>query len=150
MRPLSASDGSIATHSPPPDAPGIVRMLELLEDEIRRDLGLMGCDSITKIDKSYVCKIPPVKAADVFSAYPSATTSTSRIDRTGAAMAEIKIFNPDALGKPLGQYSQITRVKASEFVLSPGQLAADRTASSSAPTISTRNAFRCSPTSRPR
>ena len=29
-------------------------------------------------------------------------------------MAHIQILNPDTLGKPLGQYSQITRVKASE------------------------------------
>lgn len=49
--------------------PGIVRMLELLEDEIRRDLGLMGCDSMKKLDKSYVSAAPPVKFADVFSAY---------------------------------------------------------------------------------
>ena len=41
-------------------------------------------------------------------------------------MAEIKIFSPDVLGKPLGQYSQITRVKASEFVYIAGQLATDR------------------------
>jgi enamine deaminase RidA (YjgF/YER057c/UK114 family) len=41
-------------------------------------------------------------------------------------MPEIKIFNPDTLGKPLGQYSQITRVKASEFVFIAGQVAADR------------------------
>ena len=41
-------------------------------------------------------------------------------------MAEIKIFNPDTLGKPLGQYSQITRVKASEYVYIAGQLATDR------------------------
>ena len=41
-------------------------------------------------------------------------------------MAEIKIFSPDVLGKPLGQYSQITRVKASEFVYIAGQLASDR------------------------
>ena len=41
-------------------------------------------------------------------------------------MAEIKIFSPDVLGKPLGQYSQITRVKASEFVFIAGQLAADK------------------------
>lgn len=40
--------------------------------------------------------------------------------------ADIKIFNPDTLGKPLGQYSQITRVKASEFVFIAGQLAADK------------------------
>jgi enamine deaminase RidA (YjgF/YER057c/UK114 family) len=37
-------------------------------------------------------------------------------------MAEIKILNPDALGKPLGQYSQITRVKASEFLFIAGQV----------------------------
>ena len=41
-------------------------------------------------------------------------------------MPEIKIFNPDTLGKPLGQYSQITRVKASEFVFIAGQVGADR------------------------
>lgn len=38
-------------------------------------------------------------------------------------MADIKIINPDTLGKPLGQYSQIARVKASEFVFIAGQLA---------------------------
>ena len=37
-------------------------------------------------------------------------------------MAEIKIINPDALGKPLGQYSQMTRVKASEFLFIAGQV----------------------------
>jgi len=43
-----------------------------------------------------------------------------------AAMAEIRIFSPDVLGKPLGQYSQITRVKASEYVYIAGQLATNR------------------------
>jgi enamine deaminase RidA (YjgF/YER057c/UK114 family) len=42
-------------------------------------------------------------------------------------MVDIKILNPDTLGKPLGQYSQLTRVKASEFVFIAGQLAADKT-----------------------
>ena len=41
-------------------------------------------------------------------------------------MPEITIHNPDALGKPLGQYSQITRVKASEFLFIAGQVATDR------------------------
>jgi enamine deaminase RidA (YjgF/YER057c/UK114 family) len=41
-------------------------------------------------------------------------------------MADIKIVNPDTLGKPLGQYSQITRVKASEFVFIAGQLGVDK------------------------
>jgi enamine deaminase RidA (YjgF/YER057c/UK114 family) len=40
-------------------------------------------------------------------------------------MPEIKIQNPDGLGKPLGQYSQITRVKAAEFLFIAGQLATD-------------------------
>ena len=30
-------------------------------------------------------------------------------------MADIKIYNPDSLGAPLGQYMHVTRVKASEF-----------------------------------
>ena len=37
-------------------------------------------------------------------------------------MADIKIINPDTLGKPLGQYSQMTRVKASEFLFIAGQV----------------------------
>ena len=41
-------------------------------------------------------------------------------------MADIRIWNPDTLGTPLGQYSQITRVKASEFVFIAGQLACDK------------------------
>ena len=36
--------------------------------------------------------------------------------------AEIKIFNPEGLGKPLGQYSNITRVKASEYIFIAGQV----------------------------
>lgn len=41
-------------------------------------------------------------------------------------MAEIEIVNPSALGKPLGQYSQMTRVKASEFLFIAGQVATDK------------------------
>src|SRR5246127_2079695 len=41
-------------------------------------------------------------------------------------MAEIKIVNPDTLGKPLGQYSQMTRVKASEYLFIAGQLGTDK------------------------
>src|SRR5262249_16749885 len=41
-------------------------------------------------------------------------------------MPEIRIQSPDALGKPLGPYSQITRVKASEFLFIAGQVAVDR------------------------
>ena len=41
-------------------------------------------------------------------------------------MPDIKILNPDALGKPLGQYSHMTRVKASEFLFIAGQVATNR------------------------
>lgn len=41
-------------------------------------------------------------------------------------MPDIKILNPDALGRPLGQYSQIARVKASEFLFIAGQVASDK------------------------
>jgi enamine deaminase RidA (YjgF/YER057c/UK114 family) len=40
--------------------------------------------------------------------------------------AQIQILNPDSLGKPLGQYSQITRVKASEFLFIAGQVGAGK------------------------
>lgn len=38
-------------------------------------------------------------------------------------MPEIRIQNVDALGKPLGQYSHLTRVRASEFLFIAGMLA---------------------------
>ena len=41
-------------------------------------------------------------------------------------MAEIQIVNPSTMGKPLGQYSQMTRVKASEFLFIAGQVGADK------------------------
>jgi enamine deaminase RidA (YjgF/YER057c/UK114 family) len=37
-------------------------------------------------------------------------------------MASIDIRNVDALGKPLGQYSHLTRVKASEYLFIAGML----------------------------
>jgi enamine deaminase RidA (YjgF/YER057c/UK114 family) len=41
-------------------------------------------------------------------------------------MPSIQILNPDSLGKPLGQYSQITRVKAAEFLFIAGQVGAGK------------------------
>ncbi len=37
-------------------------------------------------------------------------------------MADLKIYNVDALGKPLGQYSHVTRVRASEYLFIAGML----------------------------
>jgi enamine deaminase RidA (YjgF/YER057c/UK114 family) len=41
-------------------------------------------------------------------------------------MPSIQMLDPDGLGKPLGQYSHITRVRASEFLFIAGQVGADR------------------------
>ena len=38
-------------------------------------------------------------------------------------MAEIRIYNPEALGAPLGQYSHVTRVKSAETLYVAGMLA---------------------------
>jgi enamine deaminase RidA (YjgF/YER057c/UK114 family) len=41
--------------------------------------------------------------------------------------ADIKMINPDTMGKPLGQYSQIARVRgAGELLFIAGQLATDK------------------------
>ncbi|MGA8615723.1 MAG: RidA family protein [Xanthobacteraceae bacterium] len=37
-------------------------------------------------------------------------------------MPQISIINPESLGQPLGQYSNIARVKASEFLFIAGQV----------------------------
>jgi len=41
-------------------------------------------------------------------------------------MADIKISNVEALGRPLGQYSHMTRVKAAEYLFIAGMLASDK------------------------
>jgi len=38
---------------------------------------------------------------------------------------DINIYNPQTLGAPMGQYSHVTRVKASEFLFMAGMLAGD-------------------------
>lgn len=40
--------------------------------------------------------------------------------------ADIKIYNPDALGEPLGQYTHVTRVKASEHLYIAGMLSVNK------------------------
>jgi glycolate oxidase len=51
-------------------AAGCVRMLELMEDEIRIALALLGVDRLAALDPSYVHPAPPVTLPHVFSAFP--------------------------------------------------------------------------------
>jgi len=49
---------------------GIVRMLELLEDEVIRCLGLLGVTSFAELNKSYLHAATPTNLPSVFSAFP--------------------------------------------------------------------------------
>src|SRR6202795_534911 len=49
---------------------GIVRMLELLEDEVIRSLGLLGVTRFAELDKSYLHAAAPTHMPSVFSAFP--------------------------------------------------------------------------------
>src|SRR6202790_3413992 len=49
---------------------GIVRMLELLEDEMIRCLGLLGVTKFAELDKSYLHQAAPTNMPGVFSAFP--------------------------------------------------------------------------------
>ena len=48
----------------------LVRMLELLEDEVLRCLGLVGVTKFAELDRSYLHAAPPVTAPHVLSAFP--------------------------------------------------------------------------------
>src|SRR3981189_1815060 len=49
---------------------GVVRMLELLEDEVIRCLGLLGVRSFAEFDKSYLHPATPTNLPHVFSPFP--------------------------------------------------------------------------------
>jgi len=49
---------------------GIVRMLEILEDEVTRALGLAGATSFGKLDGSYIHAAAPTNPPHIFSAFP--------------------------------------------------------------------------------
>ena len=48
----------------------LIRMLELLEDEVRRCLGLLGVTKFAELDRSCLVPAPPVTVPHVFSAFP--------------------------------------------------------------------------------
>jgi glycolate oxidase len=49
---------------------GIVRMLELLEDEVKRCLGLLGVSKLAELDRSYLHPAASTVAPHVLSAFP--------------------------------------------------------------------------------
>jgi isopentenyl diphosphate isomerase/L-lactate dehydrogenase-like FMN-dependent dehydrogenase len=50
--------------------PGIVRLLELLEDEVQRCLGLLGVTRFAELDRSYLHPAMPANPPHVLSAFP--------------------------------------------------------------------------------
>lgn len=51
-------------------AAGLVRVLELLEEELVIDMGLLGVTRIDQLKPSYVCKAPAVTWPHEMSAFP--------------------------------------------------------------------------------
>jgi isopentenyl diphosphate isomerase/L-lactate dehydrogenase-like FMN-dependent dehydrogenase len=49
---------------------GVVRLLELLEDEVQRCLGLLGVNTFAELDRTYLHAAPPANAPNVLSAFP--------------------------------------------------------------------------------
>jgi glycolate oxidase len=49
---------------------GIYRVLEILQDEMVRDMGLLGVNRLDELDPSYIRAAPPVRPAHVLSAFP--------------------------------------------------------------------------------
>jgi len=49
---------------------GLVRLLELLEDEVQRCLGLLGVTSFSELDRSHLHPAPPTNPPHVLSAFP--------------------------------------------------------------------------------
>ncbi len=49
---------------------GVVRLLELLEDEVQRCLGLLGVTRFAGLDRSYLAAAAPANAPHVLSAFP--------------------------------------------------------------------------------
>src|SRR5436190_23773049 len=49
---------------------GVLRLLELLEDEVQRCLGLLGVNSFAELDRTYLHTAPPANPPHVLSAFP--------------------------------------------------------------------------------
>jgi len=49
---------------------GVVRLLELLEDEVQRCLGLLGVNGFAELDRTYLHPAPPANPPHVLSAFP--------------------------------------------------------------------------------
>ena len=50
--------------------PGLERVLELLEDEIKIAMGLLGVSRLDDLDRSYLCPATPVTLPHATSAFP--------------------------------------------------------------------------------
>jgi glycolate oxidase len=51
-------------------AAGVVRLLEILEDEIKICMGLIGVNSLAELNPSYLQAVAPLSPNDVLSAFP--------------------------------------------------------------------------------
>ena len=61
---------------------GIYRVLELLQDEMIRCMGLLGVNRLDELDPSYLRAAPPVRPPHVLSAFPYIDGPDDRYDLT--------------------------------------------------------------------
>jgi len=54
---------------------GIVRVMEIVESEIKTTMGLMGVTSLGQLDRSYLHQVRPMAPSGMASAYPLLGTS---------------------------------------------------------------------------
>jgi glycolate oxidase len=49
---------------------GLVRVLEILRDEMVTTMGLLGITKLDPLDLNYLCKVQPISPAHEMSAFP--------------------------------------------------------------------------------
>ena len=64
-------------------AAGIERVIELLEEEMREAMGLLGVTSLKQLDKSYISRSMPTNLTGVHSAFRCSTSRTRATDLAG-------------------------------------------------------------------
>ena len=62
--------GELAGGFQPTRPEGVIRMLELLEEEVKLGLGLLGANNYSVIEPSQLCSAAPTVEPSVVSAFP--------------------------------------------------------------------------------
>ena len=72
MSPTTAGGNSTTARAPSPcgGEPALARALELLQDEVTRCLGLLGVNSFSELNPSFIAPVQPLGRSWLDSAFP--------------------------------------------------------------------------------